>query len=478
MTAPPIAHTISHQNVLTRAGSMPNVVGISNDSSGPDIFSRSIVIYGAGADCLKLLRMVEHSQAFELSSISCIIDGNPAKQGTELEYDEMRFPICSPDILRSLDPSSHVIIISSRRYADRMVETIRQTIPSSPLPVIADCSRFLRPHYGTVEELLASDPIVREGMRHSGWSEHEDRLLQLFRSAFAHAHGDTDADFFFPIPGGMNGLLLGYEVDGEPFVFRAQRVAIIVGGEYFKGGPPLAQELARAAAQAGIGTELLVYHDGGHCRIEHYASPLTSADIDEEGFRSEVLALLGRLHALESPHPFRKSLLEAWCNAHMDALPRLLPHYQQQFLVLQSLFLPLFSAYQELPFKPCICHGEPQLTNIVRYKGRLVLIDWDSITVDDPLYDVCLNLFSMMMRCWWPAEMPYGELQRTLFGGLDETLRLYYGRPCTQLEHRRAALITKCIEILKLMEWSAIKGRFDTDRYDAVVASCANWDAL
>ena len=79
-----------------------------------------------------------------------------------------------------------------------------------------------------------------------------------------------------------------------------------------------------------------------------------------------------------------------------------------------------------------------------------------------------------MMHRWWPAEMPYGEFQRSFYDSLDETLRYYYERPCTELEHSRAELVAKGIEIHKLMEGLAIKGKLDADRYDAVVSSCSN----
>lgn len=90
---------------------MPRIVSISNDSSDLDISSRSIVIYGAGADCLKLLRAVEHSRAFDLSNIAYIIDGNPKKQGTELEYAGKRFLICPPQTSSNL--SIRTAILSS-----------------------------------------------------------------------------------------------------------------------------------------------------------------------------------------------------------------------------------------------------------------------------------------------------------------------------------------------------------------------------
>ena len=453
---------------------MPRIVKISKDSSDLDISTQDIVVYGAGADCLRLLRTVEHSHAFDLSAIACIIDRNPKKQGTEFEYGRKRFPVCPPDILRSLDPNNSIVIISSRKYADRMLETIQQTIPSSAMPVVADPFCFLRPRYETIEELLASDPIVQDGLLHSGWGKSRTVLLHLFRSAFEHAHGNRDVDFFSPIPGGMNSLLFGYEVEGEPFVFRAQRTNLSIGGEYFKGDPSLAIELRNIADKAGIGKELLVYQDNEYCRIERHANTLTCADIESKDFVSEVLGLLRRLHAIETPYPFRGSLLDAWCRTHISGLTRLFPHYLQQLLTLQSLFRPIFSEYQKLSFKACICHGEPHTSNIVHYKGRFVLIDWDTITVDDPLFDVCTLLFSMKIREWSPAETPYSEFQRSVYDSLDETLRLYYGRPCTELEYRRAELVTRGIEILKLMERLAVEHQLDIDRYDALVASCAN----
>ena len=453
---------------------MPIIVSTSDDFTDLKLSSRRIIIYGAGAYCMRLLRTMESSHTFKLSSIACIIDGNPKKQGAELEYAGKRFPICSPDVLRSLDPSSHVVIISSRKYTDRMMETILQTIPSSPMPVIADCYRIFRSRYDTVEELLASNPISQDGLRHSEWCKDESTVLHLFHSTFEHVHGEIKADFFFPIPGGMNSLLIGYEVNGEPFVFRVQRINLKTGGEYFKGNPSLATELINTVAEAGIGKELLVYQDHQGCRIERYASPLTSADIEADGFMPDALAQLRKLHAIETPYPFKASILECWCNLHVKSLTKLFPWHAEKLLELHSIFRELFSKYQKLPFKPCICHGEPQLTNIVRYKGSLVLIDWDCITVDDPLFDVCTLLFSTMMRRWWPEEMPYGEIQKSFYDSLDETLRYYYERPCTELEHTRAELVAKGIEIHKLMESLALTGKLDADRYDTVVSSCSN----
>ena len=175
---------------------MPIIVSTSDDFTDLKLSSRRIIIYGAGAYCMRLLRTMESSHTFKLSSIACIIDGNPKKQGAELEYAGKRFPICSPDILCSLDPSSHVVIISSRKYTDRMMETILQTIPSSPMPVIADCYRIFRSRYDTVEELLASNPISQDGLRHSEWCKDESTVLHLFHSTFEHVHGEIKADFF------------------------------------------------------------------------------------------------------------------------------------------------------------------------------------------------------------------------------------------------------------------------------------------
>ena len=457
---------------------MSRIVSISNDSFDVNLSSRSIVIYGAGADCVRLLRTVESSRAFDLSSIACILDGNPKKQGTQLEYAGKRFPIYSPGVLRSLDPHSHAVVIASRKYADCMLETVRQTIPSSPMPVITDVCQILRPRYDTLEELLGSSPIVQEGLDHSGWGMDEGEVQRLFRSAFEHAHGNKDADFFFPIPGGLNSLLIGYEVDGEPFAFRAQRANLRMGGEYFKGDPSLAGKLRDVVAEAGMGKELLVYQDGGYCRIERYASPLTSADIKAEGFASEALAQLRKLHAIETPYPFTASLVEVWRDVHANALPQLFPCYAEQLAKLDSLLRTLVSAYEKYPFKPCICHGDVRAGNIVRYREGLVLIDWDSITVDDPLYDVCMFNLSTRIYGWWPAEISYGEFQESLYDSLDEALWLYYGRPCTGLERHRAELLAKSIEILKLLDDLAERGFIDMGKYDAIVASCAHVDVL
>ena len=80
-----------------------------------------------------------------------------------------------------------------------------------------------------------------------------------------------------------------------------------------------------------------------------------------------------------------------------------------------------------------LCHGDLYYGNVLYINGEPSVIDWETMTMMDPLYDVCFFLCSI------PRE------PSVLYRELKSYLSCYYDRACTKDESRRAsAMLAVC----------------------------------
>lgn len=431
-----------------------------------DVSERRAVIYGAGTACKSLFGK------FSFPNIDCIVDSDPCKAGSEWVVDGKKIPVRTPDAINDLDPLNHYIVISSAKYAQEILSSIKSLTPDSSVPVFADCrSMYLITTYRNMQELI-KDPMVQVGLERSSWAEGLKDFVKAFNSLFKRAHGGTDASYYFPIVCGSNNMLIGYAVGEERYVFRClkRRGDGSVGYVYSRDTSTLYEKLNEAREEHGIGNELLVCKDESGNIIEHYANRISDRDLDDDGFISEALLMFRRFHDIDARIAMQACYLETWYLIYGRSLQRLFPKGSDELTRLNGIAHRILNSYERMQFDPCICHGDCHFNNIVRYKGKLQLIDWDSISVDDPLYDVCKFVYSICVRKWQYGSVSYAEAQQRAYECINPILQRYFNRPCTEKEYRRAELVMKGVEMISLAENCLLNGRFDSVMTDAIFA--------
>ena len=66
----------------------------------------------------------------------------------------------------------------------------------------------------------------------------------------------------------------------------------------------------------------------------------------------------------------------------------------------------LFARARDLPHAPVVpAHGDPNLHNLLITAGRIYLIDWDAVTLSDPLRDLSLLLWWFLPPSEWSAAL-------------------------------------------------------------------------
>ena len=81
-----------------------------------------------------------------------------------------------------------------------------------------------------------------------------------------------------------------------------------------------------------------------------------------------------------------------------------------------------------------ICHGDFHHGNIVKYNHKIQIIDWETMCMSDPMYDICRFLF---YYCREKKKPPFEEL--------EYFLTLYYSkRPCKKEYEHAYAMLTYC----------------------------------
>ncbi len=439
------------------------MTGVPGNSQ--EITNKKVILYGTGEAFFKLIDEIRFRDA------AYIVDSDPAKEGMELDLYGKKYTVHSPSVLRGLDYSEYCVIIASTKYADEIYREISGYVPDS---CICTDRKKIVCRYDTLRELLTDDSLTKAALARTGWDRDPAALERHFSDAYRCVHSDRCPEYFFTVRSGYINLLFGYKADQGEYVFRQPPVPgrgyqTIV--PFFESGKKIRREFRK---RTRIGNELMVYENADGIRIDRYAEPFYYQETVRQETIDSVLLLLKSLHSSSGEIGLSADYPAVHYRFFSDLFGKSLPGQIKIKNEIDRHAEALLRRYAQFPAQRCLCHGDSNYTNLVRYEGRLFYVDWDSMAMGDPFFDVCEFLFDIRMRSYTRGKLSYDEAAEQLYGALEHDLGVYLGRSCREAEYRRAHLITELMELGCLLRDWAAAGNVRLSQYQSILSRKAN----
>jgi aminoglycoside phosphotransferase (APT) family kinase protein len=143
---------------------------------------------------------------------------------------------------------------------------------------------------------------------------------------------------------------------------------------------------------------------------------ITAESPDRPWLRAHAPAVVALMRAYHTDAPLRDALLPTCPGTFAAHLARELggiesalstataPEFHQS--PVRPAIRRLFARARDLPGGPLVpTHGDPNPANLLIAPGRIYLVDWDAVTLSDPLRDLSLYLWWFLPPAEWPAAL-------------------------------------------------------------------------
>lgn len=379
-----------------------------------DVTDRMPLIYGAGEGFMSLHWEILNRAHF-------VVDDNPARQDTLVTVCGRELEILSPERLAKFDPETVYIIIpaGNDKYIAEMKAHIACISGEDGIPVTVRNDN-VSVRYASLDEFFAYDLHFRKRLDRWIPAAGQWEYLEKCRRILAQTCDK-------PI------VWVASTVDGtgcDFFVGTARGEYVMKLPKHYPEHPDRSKEILRIKREYGLEQSLTIYEDEEGFCVQRRADGVPDFRADETV--RQVLRKFRMLHTmggqidreLSAPEKYHEMLSVARAGAS-----------REQRDLLDTVTERLGSALElcGLETERRLCHGDLYYGNVLYLEGEPIVIDWETMTMTDPLYDVCYFLCSI------PRE------PGVLYRELKSYLSCYWDRACTEDEFRRArAMLAVC----------------------------------
>lgn len=351
-----------------------------------DVSDRKIIIYGAGQGCIDMMNDLQ------LKKIYAVIDSNQSIQGTRVVLQNKLFEIDAPELLNRINPNEFLIVISSIRYKEEIIRTLDEQFDIQYMRCIWDEMKYC---YDTVEDLLILDPILNKKMDRFNLTISRYEIIKSAKKNIKLCFNDVRIDRFISIREGGSKLLFLFGNENKLWIYS-------VRGQYNTKNKLVMQKSENIAfsirtqfiKENAIGDEITIYRDETGVLIQEYGTKIE--DFGSKYIRKCVMRECRRIHMLNHEQNnleesnfvdgFYKSYREL-IDVHDKRSADIL--YEIDELAEKSITRLMKSG--ELK----VIHGDLTYENIVLYNGKVSFIDWEFLSVGNPMIDLGMFVCSV-----------------------------------------------------------------------------------
>lgn len=436
---------------------------IRRGTNWEDVTDKSAIIYGAGQGCLDLMN------EWQVPNVKYVIDSDKDKWGKRIFLLGQIYLIRQPDFLSNLLLEKHYIIISSDIYVEEIKRNISFYVDIDKIS-ICDDKRTLCFSYTSLEELLFYDSRIKRSLVITSWSCNLDRLIRIFLSVSKKVFPGKKIECFISIGYGSSKVTFCFCVEKKFYIFS-------IPGLYCRLETHMCHPEERMIRyqfkeKYGIGNGLILYEDDTGILIQYFANSFP--DHGNDRYKRAVLEKCYKLHHSNCFLGVHHDLLKEPYEDMSKTLYNTLPYVRDKIEELNFQTDKIFTKINNLNQKPQICHGDLRIDNIVLWNENVFFIDWELMTMTDPMYDVCTFLYFCGDMERRKRKLSYKTMAREIYCTLGKYLSFYYGRHCTDKEYYHAYLIMQAKESVEFLYSSSLVHFIDEDRYEDLLGRIKN----
>lgn len=398
-----------------------------------DITDKNFVLYGAGKEMFDLV------ENFGIRNIFKIIDRRAqelVEKNRWVQLYNLHFEVLPPCELLKLNPAGYIILITSLQYEQEIRQNI-ETILGKNTDFIICTRREICLEYDCIEELLYQDPVIKQKICNGNLSFEVKNIVSKFNEVISNLNLSEEKGGFSSVRGGNQKLLFTFGrthryIFSVPFFYNMSGMYYNSYVNQLNHDIEIKRRTYRVRHNYGIGEELTLYEDEDGYLLQYYGDE--AIDFKSERVIAQVMNKLRLLHSCKINHLRYFDVLNAFKTNIMIAEKRY-PELQDVLNIMKnsSEFLVTLGGAERQ--SKTTCHGDLFFTNIVRYKGNIVFIDWDQFCLSDPYYDVGRFLYS-------------------IYGFSEEKIADFYkGVSLYTQKKNNDFLVGRCLALIVLNQW-------------------------
>lgn len=406
---------------------MDKIVIVENEQY-IDMSDRRTILWGTGPTaqriCLEL----------QLDEIAYVIDSDESKQGTEVVLFGRKYRVSAPAILDDLYGQEYYIFVASN-YVQDIVETINRFWKNKFH--ICEGEKYFHRQYSSLKEMLFYDPIAHKKITQANISRRLKYYISKAEQIINKVLSDRADEVIGYIP-----IIKGHKIlsiivcKTVKYIISMPNKARGTGWHVSFTDDDTIRKVYMLKQELGINKELVLYEDEEGFRIEYFADEIV--DLQKEETVHGVLEILKKVHNSGKQIDIVANIcerayeLQKWI--HCDSA-----YYEESKKLLEDLeeiFVEIRSG------ETALVHGDCHRTNIVQFRGKIFLIDWEALCMSDPIYDICRLLFY--------------RYEEAAYQYLDKWLEIYYGeRPTKDKKIHAYAMLIYCEYVEYLLKVSS-----------------------
>ena len=378
---------------------------VVNDTCGEkDITDKKLILFGCG----KFIH--EYTREMQLSDFLVVDGGGIKKHGTSIWLDNKVCVINAPDILRELDVAKYYIVITVQN--NEIASEIKQMIESE-FPLWSDhfcLYSQLHRSYSDIISVLLCDPFVHRKIDEGRISTKLPGYIAKANDILAHCITDQGSELKFSAIKCSSRVIL---------IVRHRDQKYLLYLPYNKEGYLYSESNLRQnyeiRKRLKINDALILYESPDGFALSRFME--TENDFSDKNVSRAIMRKIRTVHESGEIIDAKESIPEA-INVLEDELNIDESSLNGYVGKLHRLVIPETKIYKEK-----LLHGDLSYGNILYSGDHIEIIDWGSMHMGDPMFDVCL-FYYFVSKDWTHNFM--------------EVLSMYFEREVGKSEYKHA----------------------------------------
>lgn len=375
---------------------------INEDGVLRDVSDRKLILWGCGQYAKYI------ADKLQLEDIYKVVDTDEKKAGEYIVLYNRKYEIETISSMKTLFPRDHFILIGSNLYEAEIRTQVLNIWGGEVVPVCTDKSLFRV--YSRIEDLLILDPVIQRKKFEGSVSVNLYDLIEKSKSIVS-SHFNEGISGFYPIYEGHKLILV--------IIGRKRYVLQIPIHDFcvWRRSPrdlEVMEEVYHVIKRMQINEDMILYSDASGWQLEYYANEVM-LPYDEET-KEQILRDVRNIHISGQKISVEVNILERvkLCQENIEAKGNLPKYYFEIKDDFSRIVYPEILSWSN---HKVIGHGDLHHGNVLIFNGQPKIIDWETLSMIDPMYDVCRFLYYCSIET---DDDPYAQL--------DRWLPIYFGR--------------------------------------------------
>lgn len=403
---------------------------LKRDRKWIDVTNRSAVLYGIGRGCTEMMNEIA------LSKVEYLVDSDESKWDRTFMLLNREYTIYSPEILRGLKAENYYIVITNARYAKGILDTIKKNSGENQWMICEDWAE-IHYCYESIEDMLLMDPFLKQTLLWTNLSFYTKRIIEIFEDIMRDVFWGVCMNRFITIPCEGSKLVFLFGNESELWVFSMPGM-LNSGNEIHRNKNSFRNISKRVHFLKAnrIDSDLTVYADEKGVLIQKYADE--KIDFSSGKYKEDILQKCYRLHHSGLKMDIYTDFFQMFFYNAAEKLPQCSGAKRKTMELLKANIVNHIERIDALQIEKCVCHCDLTCKNIVCFQGHVFFIDWEYLGMSDPLVDVCLFLYTVVLEDYYRGKMDYNTAMQHLHDALEDNLQVYYGKKCTKEQFNHA----------------------------------------